>query len=79
MQIRLVGSERQSKLKGNVVNVDVENDLNICAQVPSKGPSSQFETHACIRMPQQFINIRGMPLSFQNTEHLHSTLLSQGR
>jgi len=31
MQIRLVGSERQSKLKGNVVNV--ENDLDICAQV----------------------------------------------
>jgi len=31
MQIRLLGSERQSVLKGNVVNV--ENDLNVCASV----------------------------------------------
>src|ERR1700709_161898 len=31
MQIRLLGSERQSVLRGNVVNV--ENDLDICAQV----------------------------------------------
>jgi hypothetical protein len=31
MQIRLLGTERQSSLKGNVVNV--ENDLDICAQV----------------------------------------------
>lgn len=31
MQIRLVGAERQSKLKGNIVNV--ENNLDICAQV----------------------------------------------
>jgi len=31
MQIRLVGSQRQSFLKGNVVNV--ENDLDVCAQV----------------------------------------------
>jgi len=31
MQIRLLGTERQSALKGNVVNV--ENDLNICAKV----------------------------------------------
>jgi hypothetical protein len=31
MQIRPVGSQRQSVLKGNVVNV--ENDTDICAQV----------------------------------------------
>jgi len=31
MQIRAVGSERQSMLRGNVVNV--ENDLDVCAQV----------------------------------------------
>jgi hypothetical protein len=31
MQIRLMGTERQSTLRGNVVNV--ENDLDICAQV----------------------------------------------
>jgi hypothetical protein len=31
MQIRLLGSERQSMLRGNVVNV--ENDLDICAEV----------------------------------------------
>jgi hypothetical protein len=31
MQIRLLGSEHQSSLKGNVVNV--ENDLDICAEV----------------------------------------------
>jgi len=31
MQIRLVGSERQSMLRGNVVNV--ENDLDVCANV----------------------------------------------
>jgi len=31
MQIRLMGTERQSVLKGNVVNV--ENDLDICAKV----------------------------------------------
>jgi hypothetical protein len=31
MQIRLLGTERQSSLRGNVVNV--ENDLDICAQV----------------------------------------------
>jgi len=31
MQIRLLGSERQSMLRGNVVNV--ENDLDVCAEV----------------------------------------------
>lgn len=31
LQIRLVGAEQQSKLRGNVINV--ENDLNICATV----------------------------------------------
>jgi hypothetical protein len=31
MQIRLLGSERQSSLRGNVVNV--ENDLDVCAEV----------------------------------------------
>jgi hypothetical protein len=31
MQIRLMGTERQSTLRGNVVNM--ENDLDICAQV----------------------------------------------
>jgi hypothetical protein len=31
MQIRLMGAERQSTLRGNVVNV--ENDLDICVQV----------------------------------------------
>ena len=31
MQIRLKGRERQSFLRGNVVNV--ENDLDVCAQV----------------------------------------------
>lgn len=31
MQIRLVGAEHQSKLRGNVINV--ENDLDICASV----------------------------------------------
>jgi len=31
MQIRAIGSERQSMLRGNVVNV--ENDLDVCAQV----------------------------------------------
>jgi hypothetical protein len=31
MQIRLMGTEQQSTLRGNVVNV--ENDLDICAQV----------------------------------------------
>jgi len=31
MQIRLLGSQRQSALQGNVVNV--ENDLDVCAQV----------------------------------------------
>jgi len=31
MQIRLLGSEKQSMLRGNVVNV--ENDLDVCAEV----------------------------------------------
>jgi len=31
MQIRLLGTQRQSSLRGNVVNV--ENDLDVCAQV----------------------------------------------
>jgi len=31
MQIRSLGAERQSQLKGNVVNI--ENDLDICAKV----------------------------------------------
>jgi hypothetical protein len=80
MQIRLLGTERQSSLKGNVVNV--ENDLDICAQVlPRKfDETSTVQVQLMRRMnyksPYMYETIRPLKV-FNAAKYLMETELYQ--
>jgi len=61
MQIRLVGLQRQSFLKGNVVNV--ENDLDVCSQVLPK----RFDQTSTVQ-------VKLMRKMRYSTPYLHETI-----
>jgi len=76
MQIRLVGCERQSVLRGNIVNV--ENDLNICAKVLPRSfdESSTVQVQLMRRMryksPYMYETIRPLKV-YQAAKYLLGT------